>query len=65
MFVVVFSWLMRVARFLRLQCDTTLLIRLNRDCFVVDEAGMLLRVLVYEVERVSRELDSSVGVRLD
>lgn len=65
MCVVVRAWGVGFARLLGPQGDAALVVGLERDSLVVDEAGMFSRVLVGQVERIPRELDTTGGVALD
>ena len=59
------SRLVRILALLGLERDCAVLAVLYRDSLIVDEAGVLLRVLVRQVEGVSRELNSAGGLRLN
>ena len=65
MCVVVGSRLVCVLALLSRDSDPAILIVLHRHSLVVDEAGMLLRVLVRYIEGVSRELDSASSLGFD
>lgn len=51
--VVVAARLVGILRLLGLQSDTALVVALNRDGLIVDEASVLLGVLVGKVERIA------------
>lgn len=63
--IVVRARLVCIPRLFRLQSDTSILTRLDRNGLVVHEAGMCSRVLVCEVERISGELKTTVLLALD
>lgn len=50
---------------LGLENDSFLGVCLNRDSFCVDESGVCSRVFVGQVERISRELDTTTRLSLD
>lgn len=59
------GWLVGAARLLGDQRNSALVVGLDRHGLVVDEACVLSRVLVRQVERVARELDTASGTSLD
>lgn len=57
--VVVLFRLVRLLWLLRDQINPSLVVRLNANGLVIDEAGVGPGMLVGEVERIARELDSA------